>query len=49
MATDKQSLQLIIDDYDAALNKLAGMFIENFSAYTDNDEGKALVKAGPQL
>jgi len=29
--------------------KLAGLFIENFEKYTDNEEGKALVAAGPQL
>lgn len=28
---------------------LANKFIKNFDKYTDNDEGKALVKAGPQL
>ncbi|MBU1369784.1 MAG: phosphoenolpyruvate carboxykinase (ATP) [Bacteroidetes bacterium] len=28
---------------------LASMFIENFDKYTDNDEGKRLVAAGPQL
>jgi len=29
--------------------KLAGLFIDNFEKYTDNEEGKALVAAGPQL
>lgn len=28
---------------------LAGRFIRNFVKYTDNDEGKALVAAGPQI
>ncbi|MCU4175281.1 phosphoenolpyruvate carboxykinase (ATP) [Marinilabiliaceae bacterium N1Y90] len=28
---------------------LANKFIQNFDKYTDNEEGKALVKAGPQL
>ncbi len=28
---------------------LASKFIKNFDQYTDNEEGKALVKAGPQL
>jgi len=28
---------------------LAGRFIKNFEKYTDNEEGKALVAAGPQL
>ncbi len=29
--------------------KLAKLFIKNFEKYTDNDEGKALVAAGPKL
>ncbi len=29
--------------------KLAKLFIENFKKYTDNEEGKALVAAGPKL
>lgn len=37
------------DAYDAGLNKLAGMFVKNFSKYTDNDAGVALAKAGPLL
>ncbi len=43
------------DTYSAASeweNKakdLAAKFIENFEKYTDNDEGKGLVAAGPQL
>jgi phosphoenolpyruvate carboxykinase (ATP) len=28
---------------------LASRFVKNFAKYTDNDEGKALVQAGPQL
>ena len=36
-------------DYEAALNKLAKMFTENFDKYTDNDAGKALVQSGPKL
>jgi phosphoenolpyruvate carboxykinase (ATP) len=28
---------------------LAGRFIKNFVPYTDNEEGKRLVAAGPQL
>ncbi len=29
--------------------KLAGLFIKNFEQFTDNDEGRSLVAAGPQL
>jgi phosphoenolpyruvate carboxykinase (ATP) len=36
-------------DYDATARKLAGMFIENFKTFTDTQEGRALVAAGPQL
>ncbi|VEI45292.1 phosphoenolpyruvate carboxykinase [Actinobacillus equuli] len=28
---------------------LAGRFVKNFEKYTTNDEGKALVAAGPKL
>lgn len=38
---------------DAIWNKkaveLAGLFINNFTKYTDNEEGKSLVAAGPQV
>ena len=36
-------------EWDARANKLGKLFIENFVKYTDNEEGKALVAAGPQL
>ncbi len=36
-------------DYEATLKKLADMFVKNFQTFTDTDEGKALVAAGPQL
>ena len=34
--------------YDKA-NELGDLFVKNFAQYTDNDEGKSLIKAGPQL
>ncbi|MDP3921226.1 MAG: phosphoenolpyruvate carboxykinase (ATP) [Candidatus Omnitrophota bacterium] len=37
------------DDYDKTARKLAEMFIENFKNFTDNERGKALVAAGPQI
>ena len=36
-------------EWENKAKELAKLFIENFEQYTDNDEGKALVKAGPQL
>ncbi len=36
-------------DWDEKANDLAARFIKNFAKYTDNEEGKALVAAGPQL
>lgn len=30
-------------------NELGGLFIKNFAQYADNDEGKALIAAGPQV
>jgi phosphoenolpyruvate carboxykinase (ATP) len=38
-----------VDDWTKKATKLAGLFIDNFDKYTDNEEGKALVAAGPQL
>ena len=37
------------DEWTTKATKLAGLFIDNFEKYTDNEEGKALVAAGPQL
>ena len=36
-------------DWETKAKDLASRFIKNFEKYTDNAEGKALVKAGPQL
>ncbi|MBT8317352.1 MAG: phosphoenolpyruvate carboxykinase (ATP) [Lutibacter sp.] len=36
-------------EWDKRAAKLANLFIKNFEKYTDNDEGKALVAAGPKL
>jgi phosphoenolpyruvate carboxykinase (ATP) len=35
--------------WDEKANDLAKRFIDNFTKYTDNDEGKRLVVAGPQV
>ena len=36
-------------EWDAKAKDLAQRFIKNFAQFTDNEEGKALVAAGPQL
>jgi phosphoenolpyruvate carboxykinase (ATP) len=36
-------------EWDEKAKDLASRFIKNFEKYTDNEEGKALVAAGPQL
>ena len=36
-------------DWYAKANELGALFINNFAQYTDNEEGKALVAAGPQV
>jgi phosphoenolpyruvate carboxykinase (ATP) len=36
-------------EWDKKAKDLAGRFIKNFEQYTDNEEGKALVAAGPSL
>ncbi|MEI8632168.1 hypothetical protein P4S72_09030 [Vibrio sp. PP-XX7] len=35
--------------WESKAKDLASRFIKNFEKYTDNDEGKALVAAGPLL
>ena len=37
------------EQWQLKANELAQLFIKNFAQYTDNDEGKMLVSAGPQL
>jgi len=37
------------EEWNNRARKLAGLFIKNFEKYTDNEEGKALVAAGPAL
>ncbi len=36
-------------EWDKKANELAELFIKNFVQYTDNEEGKSLVAAGPQI
>jgi len=38
-----------VSEWDTKAKKLAGMFVKNFKKFTDNEAGKALVSAGPQL
>jgi len=38
-----------VSEWNNKADNLARLFIENFEKYTDNDEGKALVAAGPHL
>lgn len=35
--------------WEEKATKLATLFVNNFQQYTDNDEGKSLIKAGPQV
>ena len=37
------------EDWDEAAKSLAKKFIDNFKAFTDNEEGKRLVEAGPHI
>lgn len=36
-------------EWETKAKKLAKLFIDNFEKYTDNEEGKSLITAGPQL
>ena len=38
-----------VEEWNKKAVELAGLFKENFEKYTDNEEGKALIAAGPQL
>lgn len=38
-----------VAEWEEKAKKLAGMFVDNFGRFTDNEEGKALVAAGPAL
>lgn len=38
-----------VSDWNTKATDLASRFIKNFEQYTDNEQGKSLVKAGPQL
>ena len=38
-----------VAEWDKKANELAELFIKNFDKYTDNEKGKSLVAAGPQL
>ncbi|MDH4403221.1 MAG: phosphoenolpyruvate carboxykinase (ATP) [Flavobacterium sp.] len=38
-----------VSEWDSKASDLAQLFVKNFIQYTDNEEGKNLVKAGPQL
>jgi phosphoenolpyruvate carboxykinase (ATP) len=46
---DQRNLWPSPDAWTAAAKELAGMFIKNFENFTDNDEGRRLVAAGPML
>lgn len=37
------------NEWETKASDLASRFIKNFAQYTDNEEGQALVKAGPQI
>ena len=38
-----------VSDWNSKATDLASRFINNFAQYTDNEQGKSLVKAGPEL
>ena len=46
---DPRNTYANVADWDVKARDLAARFIKNFEKYTDNEEGKALVAAGPQL
>ncbi len=46
---DPRNTYINTNDWQTKAQDLAQRFIKNFVQYTDNEEGKNLVKAGPQL
>lgn len=46
---DPRNTYADVAEWDLRANDLARRFVANFEKFTDNDEGKALVAAGPQL
>ena len=46
---DPRSTYSDVAEWEAKAKKLAGMYIENFKQYCDNDAAKALIPSGPQL
>jgi len=46
---DPRNTYVNSSEWDKRATKLASLFINNFDKYTDNEEGEALVAAGPQL
>jgi phosphoenolpyruvate carboxykinase (ATP) len=46
---DPRSTYSNINEWEEKAKNLAQLFINNFTQYTDNEEGKKLVEAGPKL
>ena len=46
---DPRSTYADVSEWETKAKKLAGMYIENFKQYTDNDAAIALIPSGPQL
>jgi phosphoenolpyruvate carboxykinase (ATP) len=46
---DPRSTYADKSEWETKAKKLAGMYIENFKQYCDNDAAKALIPSGPQL
>ncbi|MGS2719841.1 phosphoenolpyruvate carboxykinase (ATP) [Paraglaciecola aestuariivivens] len=46
---DPRNTYAQLEDWDKEAQKLATLFIDNFTKFTDNQEGLALTAAGPQL
>ena len=46
---DPRQTYATADEWETKARDLAGRFIENFEKYTDTEEGKSLVAAGPAL
>ena len=46
---DPRSSYQSVDEWQVKAKKLANLFVENFAQYTDNEQGRSLIGAGPVL
>ena len=46
---DPRSTYANVSEWEEKAKSLGAKYVKNFEQYTDNEEGKALITAGPQI